>query len=403
MIKAENMEELKILFSKYMNDACTSAEIQRLMQHFTEAKQETELRRLILNEIKKDVETDDDALDSRILEIYDRLKVKLDGVSTKKNTVRVMGSYIRYAAAAVIFLAVSATIYFYTHQNNGLENRVHIADNQVNDAVPGGNKAILILSDGSELSLTDADNGELAIQAGIKVSKTDDGQLVYEFSENSKSTKPLYNTIKTPVGGQYQLNLPDGSRVWLNAASSLTFPANFNGNDRKVTLKGEAYFEVAKNQGKPFIVSSIVANRTQEVKVLGTHFNVNGYENEETIKTTLLEGSVQVSSGAGVKVLQPGQQSVLDQNKINIYQVDANQAIDWKNGDFVFSDEGIHSIMRKLERWYDIEVVYQQNIPEIGFGAEISRTKKLSEVLKVLETTGNVHFKIEGRRVTVMQ
>lgn len=397
------MEELKILFSKYMNDACTSAEIQRLMQHFTEAKQETELRRLILNEIKKDVETDDDALDSRILEIYDRLKVKLDGVSTKKNTVRVMGSYIRYAAAAVIFLAVSATIYFYTHQNNGLENRVHIADNQVNDAVPGGNKAILILSDGSELSLTDADNGELAIQAGIKVSKTDDGQLVYEFSENSKSTKPLYNTIKTPVGGQYQLNLPDGSRVWLNAASSLTFPANFNGNDRKVTLKGEAYFEVAKNQGKPFIVSSIVANRTQEVKVLGTHFNVNGYENEETIKTTLLEGSVQVSSGAGVKVLQPGQQSVLDQNKINIYQVDANQAIDWKNGDFVFSDEGIHSIMRKLERWYDIEVVYQQNIPEIGFGAEISRTKKLSEVLKVLETTGNVHFKIEGRRVTVMQ
>lgn len=397
------MEELKVLFSKYMSDDCTAAEIKLLMQYFNEAKQESELKSLITNELKNDVELDDDILDSRMLQIYDRLKLRLDETPLKENTPPFFGGYLRYAAAAVILLGVSIAMYFYINQNNTSEKTFHVANNEVKDIAPGGNKAILVLADGSELSLTDADNGELAKQAGIKVSKTADGQLVYEISEGNANTQLVYNTIKTPVGGQYQLNLPDGTKVWLNAASSLTFPANFNGKERKVALKGEAYFEVAKQVGKTFVVSSVSENRTQDVKVLGTHFNINSYENEDAIKTTLLEGSVQVSAAAGVKVLRPGQQSLLDQNKINVYPVDVSQTVDWKNGDFIFADEGIRSIMRKLERWYDIEVVYQGSIPETGFAGEISRSKKLSEVLKVLETTSAIHFKIEGRRVTVMQ
>ncbi|WP_316814799.1 FecR family protein [Pedobacter nyackensis] len=397
------MDELKVLFLKYMNNGCTTAEIKHLMLYFSEATHEAELKELINAEIKKDAEADDEILDAHMLHIYDRLKIKLDERPVEKNTIRIFSSYLRYVAAAVVLLAVSVGMYFYINQNNTPDKSAHVADNRGKDVAPGGNKAILVLADGSELSLTDADNGELASQAGIKVSKTADGQLVYELSEGKASTQMAYNTIKTPVGGQYQLNLPDGTKVWLNAASSLTFPANFNGNERKVELKGEAYFEVAKHIGKPFIVSSVSSKNVQEVKVLGTHFNINSYENESDIKTTLLEGSVQVSAKTAVKVLQPGQQSVLDRGKFSVQQVDANQAIDWKNGDFIFADEGIHSIMRKLERWYDIEVVYQGNIPETGFAGEISRGKKLSEVLKVLEITNAVHFKIEGRRVTVMQ
>lgn len=397
------MEELKLLFSKYIKNDCTTTEIKLLMQYFTEATHEAELRNLILEELKKDNQTEEESLDSRMLHIYDRLKVKIEPVAAQVDKPKMFQLYRRYAAAAVVLLAAAAAIYFYTGQNKVVEKSVAVAKIAVEDVEPGGNKAVLVLADGSELSLTDADNGELARQAGIKVSKTADGQLVYEISEGNSNTAPVYNTIKTPVGGQYQLNLPDGSRVWLNAASSLTFPASFNGKERKVALKGEAYFEVAKNAKKPFVVSSRSVHSEQEVKVLGTHFNVNSYDNEKTIKTTLLEGSVQVSARTGMKVLQPGQQSALDNSRIHISAVDAYQTIDWKNGDFIFSDEGIHSIMRKLERWYDIEIIYQGNIPEIGFSGEISRSKKLSEVLNVLETTREINFKIEGRRVTVMQ
>lgn len=397
------MDQLKVLFSKYMNDSCTTAEIKLLMQHFGQPENENDLKAIISKEMIKAEETqgDETALDERMLRIYGQLKPNLNEVMHTGAVTRPMRNYFRYVAAAAVLLLVSAVLYFYMNSNQGNKNPRLTAQHEGNDVGPGGSKAILTLADGSEISLTDAANGELATQSGITITKTSDGALVYTAGGTKSGAVPQYNTISTPAGGQYQVNLPDGSKVWLNARSSLKYPTVFNGPNRKVTLSGEAYFEIAKDQQRPFTVASNGAGNAQEVTVLGTHFNINGYTDEVATKTTLLEGSVKVSSGTNSKMLKPGQQSAVSDG-IMVAEVDVNQALDWKNNSFYFADENIRTIMRKLARWYDIDVVYEGKVSELGFGAEISRTKKLSEVLKALETAGRVHFKIEGRRVTVM-
>jgi len=302
-----------------------------------------------------------------------------------------------FAAAASILLIVAAATFFLFHQKT---------DTSVNqDIDPGSYKAVLTLADGRKIALSDVTNGKLAVQAGIEITKTADGQLIYQVkqAEHKTADAALFNTISTPRGGQYQINLPDGTKIWLNAESKLKYPANFaNLKQRKVELIGEAYFEVAKNKTLPFIVSS----KQQEVEVLGTHFNINTYDNELVVKTTLLEGSVLVrtSSNAIVnKVLKPGEQSVLKSGQILVNSIDTQSEIAWKEGNFNFEDENIQSIMRKLERWYDIQVTYKGTITTNTFGGKISIHRPLSKALKLLESTGDVHFKIEGRRITVMQ
>lgn len=276
---------------------------------------------------------------------------------------------------------------------------------------PGGNKAILTLANGAKIVLDDAKAGVLATQSGINIRKTEDGQVIYDVSQAAaKGSELTYNTISTPRGGQYQVVLPDGSQVWLNAASSLKFPTVFRGKERHVELSGEAYFEVAKNKAKPFRVTS----GNQTVEVLGTHFNINAYPEEANIKTTLLEGSVKVSLASAGKdeverFLKPGQQAKTGAD-IQVYEVDVSQAIAWKNGYFVFSHENIESIMRKISRWYDVDIEYKGNITKDGFVGSVSKFEKVSEVLSLLELTGSVHFKIEtqganqqtGRRIIVM-
>ncbi|TCC96997.1 DUF4974 domain-containing protein [Pedobacter hiemivivus] len=399
------MNDISTLFSKYMNDGCTTVEIKLLMQHFTELNSEAELRGAIAIELEKDTkeEVDETELDLRMLQIYDQLKPNLIQVSQQNTILRPIRNYFKYSIAAAILVVFSVALYFYNFDHGQPTQSGLTTQHQGADVNPGGNKAILTLADGSKISLTDAGNGELAKQAGIIVTKTKDGQLVYEISkENRAATEIAYNTISTPAGGQYQINLPDGTTVWLNASSTLKYPTAFVKDKRKVVLTGEAYFEVAKNPNQPFVVSTNGAGKAQEVTVLGTHFNINSYQNEEATKTTLLEGAVKVSTSLqGNVTLKPGQQAILE-STLKVMDVDVTQAIDWKNGNFYFNDENIESIMRKLARWYDIDVVYSGNIPNINFGGEISRSKKLSEVLKVLETTKTIHFKIEGRRVTVM-
>lgn len=413
------MDQLKALFAKYLDDSCTTVEIKLLMQHFSELKNEGELKTLIAAEMAKegmvkeemakegmakdpDEQSAEAMLDERMLRIYDQLKPKLSPAVQAQTIIRPIRSYLRYAAAAAVILMVSAMFYFYTshHQKDKYLNLT--AQHQGNDVNPGGNKAVLTLADGSEISLTDAGNGELASQSGITITKTRDGELVYEVGKRNAANSKQYNTISTPAGGQYQINLPDGSKVWLNAMSSLKYPTLFDGTERKVTLSGEAYFEIAKDASRPFMVSSNRAGHAQEVTVLGTHFNIDSYADEAATKTTLLEGSVKVATGTASKILKPGQQSAVSDH-IHVTEVDVNQVLDWKNGNFYFYDENIRTVMRKLARWYDVDVVYQGKVPNYGFDAEISRTKKLSEILKGFETTGQIHFKIEGRRVTVMQ
>jgi ferric-dicitrate binding protein FerR (iron transport regulator) len=278
------------------------------------------------------------------------------------------------------------------------------------DILPGSNRAMLTLSDGSTIVLDEATNGSLASQGNIKVIKLTDGQLSYQSrgaDENSPATDAgnLYNTITTPKGGQYQVVLPDSSVVWLNAASSLRFPVSFAHVARRtVELTGEAYFEIAKNTSAPFTVK----HSGTEIQVLGTSFNVNAYADEDAIRTTLLEGSVKVVQQQSAVVLKPGQQaSVIHGNDntvnpvIRVQRTDTEDAVAWKNGLFVFNNADIQSIMRQISRWYDVEIRFEGKLPVDKFIGEVPRNSKVSEVLKIIELN-NIHFNISGKTITLL-
>lgn len=302
-------------------------------------------------------------------------------------------------AAASVIVIISAGLYFFNTETKNV-SLAQIASTEM--IKPGGNNAVLTLSNGKRIVLNDAANGQLAKESGIVITKTADGQLVYTISGGgvANQDQQLVNTIETPKGGQYQVNLPDGTKVWLNAVSSLRFPAKFSGRERKVELSGEGYFEVAHNSQMPFKVKTA----HQEVEVLGTHFNVNSYADDAETMTTLLEGAVRIlTENAGKAVLKPGQQSVLGKNKMVVETADIEAAVAWKNGEFRFNDEKLESIMHKVARWYNVEVIYQnEQLKTASFGGVITRFAKVSELLKMLELTKEVKFKIEGNTIVVM-
>lgn len=301
----------------------------------------------------------------------------------------------KFALAAVVLMILGGSLFFYQQNKHSKSDQQALAST----IAPGGNKAILTLANGQKINLNDAVNGQLAMQSGMRVTKTANGQLVYEVSKSASSeTTPQYNTIEVPVGGQWQAVLADGSHVWLNALSSITFPTTFTGKERKVEIKGEAYFEIAHNKAMPFKVSSL----GQMVEVLGTHFNVMAYSDEKVIKTTLLEGSVKISDGGRTKLLKPGEQAQVTAGNIKIVDdIDMEDVVAWKNGYFKFADN-LESTMNKIARWYDVEVVYEGKPDNsLSFGGEVSRTRNIRDVLNIMEYTGKVHFKIEGRRILV--
>jgi ferric-dicitrate binding protein FerR (iron transport regulator) len=267
--------------------------------------------------------------------------------------------------------------------------------------MPGGNKALLILANGSTVTLDSAKDGVLATQGDTKVEKLAGGKLAYATEgRTGDGTAPavLYNTVRTPNGGQYQVTLPDGSRVWLNAATSLRFPTTFAGADRTVELNGEAYFEVAPLKDHPFQVK--VGHMT--VNVLGTHFNVMAYGDEESIRTTLLSGAVRIEGGNSPKRLEPGQEARLNPLTMNmvVAEADTDQAVAWKNGLFQFDGAGLKEVMRQVARWYDVDIQYEGTV-ERHFSGYIARSAPLTEVLHMLERAGKTQFTLEGRTVTV--
>lgn len=273
-----------------------------------------------------------------------------------------------------------------------------------NDIQPGSNKAVLTLADGSTIALDGAKNGLLTQQGNTKIVKKE-GKLDYNFSKTGAS-KVMYNTISTPRGGQYQVELPDGSKVWLNAASSLRFPTAFTGNERRVEITGEVYFEVAKDPAKPFkvfITSASGKSEGAEIQVLGTHFDVMAYRDESMLETTLLEGSVKFIKDNDASMLKPGQQLQMTpkgQFKI-VSGIDLEKVVAWKNGFFDFEGLNFEAIARKLSRWYNVEVVYNKKNDDL-FYAQIPRNTKLSDVLKALELTGKIKFEIEGSKIIVL-
>jgi len=283
------------------------------------------------------------------------------------------------------------------------------------DIPPGRDGAILTLADGRQVVLDSLGNGVIATQSGTQI-ELKNGALAY--NRDAGSTAPVYNNLTTPKGRQFQLILPDGTRVWLNAASSLRYPTAFSGKERQVVVTGEAYFEVAHDKTKPFIVNispTTGGSEGSRIEVLGTQFNVNAYSNEAAIKTTLVEGKVKFGYQSAIgnrqsAILMPGEQAVLIHDSqlaptsrgLTIHDhADIDKAVAWKNGFFNFEDASLEEVMRQLERWYDIEVVYEKNIPEIQFGGKMSNDVSLSGLLKSLQEM-EVHFRIEGRKLIVL-
>jgi len=309
--------------------------------------------------------------------------------------------YKRYSlaiAASLIFISSFAA--YFLIGNGGLfkDEAAAVAA----DIKPGSSKAVLILADGKKILLDTTNNGEIARQAGIIITKGEQGELIYTIKEGEQPTtgQVAYNMVKTPRGGQYQVRLPDGTKIWLNAASSIKYPTVFTGAERKVELVGEGYFEVAKNKDMPFKVLT----SGQEVEVLGTHFNIDSYNDDGITRTTLLEGSVRVAklNTSLSKLLRPGQQSALWANDITVAEVDTEAAVAWKNGMFMFNRDDLPTVMNKISRWYDVEVDYSAVKDDKSFVGTVSRYGNVSEVLNMLQLTGSVHFKMEGRRITVM-
>ena len=268
--------------------------------------------------------------------------------------------------------------------------------------LPGGNKAILTLGNGEKINLADVGNGVLSRQAGLTIMKQSKGQLAYIQGRNqtAESDPADFNTLEVPRGGLYQLQLPDGTKVWLNAASSLKYPSKFGKEERRVILSGEAYFEVAKEVNLPFIV----VTENQEVEVLGTHFNIQAYPEDDQTSTTLLEGSVKVkvSHTSFSSLLEPGQQAVVHPAEpARIRQISNDDAVAWKRGYFAFENADLRAIMENLSRWYDVDVEYRGEIPVQQFGGAFPRTAMLADLLKHLEAYGNIYFEIKGRTVIV--
>jgi len=297
------------------------------------------------------------------------------------------------AMAASIIFVLGIGVLFYRYNISILNFRKQTTTYA--DIPPGSNAATLTIGPGKTIPLSDAQIGVVIGKDGLAYN---DGTKIEIAGQ--KTDGPSLQTISTPLGGTYQVTLADGTKVWLNAASSLTYPGNLNeSKQRKVRLEGEGYFEVAKNKSHPFIVES----KYQTLEVLGTHFNINSYTDETNTRTTLIEGSVRISpSGANKIVLKPGQQGIVDTDKANVIPVNVETAIDWKNGDFIFDGEDFKAIMRKIGRWYNVEIVYATDLTEhIELGGWMSRKSKLSTVLNRIERAGKLHFKIEGRKIIV--
>ncbi|WP_290710621.1 FecR family protein, partial [Flavihumibacter sp. CACIAM 22H1] len=264
---------------------------------------------------------------------------------------------------------------------------------------PGSEKAILTLSDGSQLVLDDSANGVLATQGSAQIVKNEEGEISYAGIKNEKSAE-LFNSMQTPRGGHYRLVLPDGTKVWLNASSSIRYPVAFNQQERRVEISGEVYFEVAHDKAHPFIVNT----GSSSVHVLGTSFNINSYADEPWQTTTLVEGSIRMEKNNQFSLLRPGQQARIKPNSsIDILEVqDIEEVTAWKNGVFLFNSRDVQSIMRQISRWYDVEIVYQGSFSKETFSGIVSKSSSIEQVLKILEASG-VHFKLDGKKLIVIQ
>jgi transmembrane sensor len=386
MSSYKSKKDLHQIIDNYVSGTATAEEIKFIEAYYLQLEKENDV---LANASEAD-------LKSFAEENFEAIQQKIKSGKAENRKFPIY----RYAAAAIILLAVGLGTFYLTN-----DKRPTVIQSKVKrkiDVLPGVDKAILTLADGSKIVLDQLKEGEISKSKGVTISKTSYGQIIYtvdpSIAENVKSL--AYNTIETQKGGQYQVILPDGTKVWLNAASSLKYPSLFAKDERKVELTGEAYFEVAKQKNHPFRVIS----KNQIVEVLGTHFNINAYADDKVIKTTLLEGSVKVSNPQFTKTLKPNEQAYIKNygsEAITILLADTDDETAWKNGEFRFNNASLKAILYQLDRWYDLKVDYN-NIPAKRYNGMVSRKAKLSEVLNMLELTGNISFEImEGKKLRV--
>lgn len=397
-------DDTPILIQKYINGTCTEQEREQLLKWYRSPQNE-------IVEWPAAAGMEEEA-------VYQRIFSKIEqGIDQKHSPVHQLipdtasvqlkksnFNWQKIAVAAALILTSGIAIYFY--QQYPASPRIEQLTFK-NEVKPGGNKAILKLADGSEVVLDAAANGRLAQRKDINFSNTKDGQLAYNKQKNTPSDNPealKYNTVSTPKGGQYRIILPDGTKVWLNAASSIRFPTNFLPGERKVTISGEVYFEVAKNKHQPF---RVIADQ-QILEVLGTKFNINAYADQQQINTTLAEGSVKLGrlKSSNYQVLKPGEQAqmkTIDENPAKISSADLEEVLAWKNDAFVFNNTPTQEVMKQMERWYNVELVYKGAAPILYFTGVIPRESNLSTFLRVLEGTGGVKFGIEQNKVIIQK
>lgn len=387
------------LLNSYHTKTATKAELRELFYLLNE-KEDQELTHLLEQEWKNEaIDTVfDEAKSTQLFNtVLDKYKQKQSG-SAAGGRRRML---LRKLSVAAAFIIVAIIGVYLAMRPTVKDMEQHISHQQVaKDAFPGGDIATLNLGDGKTVILKEIENGTVAVQGNCRITKTQDGLLIYEplGSAASKQTA-ADNILSTPRGGQFQVVLSDGSKVWLNAASSLKYPANFEGTERIVELNGEAYFEVAKNKSIPFKVRS----GSVDVEVLGTHFNVMAYADEGSQKVTLLEGAVKIRSEWSDQVLRPGQQAVLNNQtgaKV-LNNVKAADAIAWKNGLFQFDNADIPTIMRAIARWYDLEISYNGAVPAKRFTGKISRDIKASELLTLLRYSG-INLEIKEKKIVII-
>jgi transmembrane sensor len=415
--------DLNILIEQYLTQEHSPELQEQLLQAILSPHYRKELELLMQQQYDQDAFTDAEDIDLReklFAAIWTTQQSavspapdisSIDTASPVRRIHFLRSGFFRYAAAIILAIGLAVLAYLLaTHKEP--EQTLAGSDHHIQtDIAPGGDRAILTLADGSKIILDSAADGKLASQGGVQVIKLANGQIAYDL-QGPESKEAMWNTINTPRGGQYRVTLPDGTKVWLNAASSITFPAAFTGNKREVKIDGEVYFEVFPNKQKPFMVN---VDGSSSVEVLGTSFNVNAYRDEENINTTLLEGSVAVSLPATMKqknnanmqtraVLKPGQQARIASSTaqkspsgIAIVNADTEKVVAWKNGAFNFKDASLEEVMRQLARWYDLEIVYPQGVPDIKFGGKMSRSVTLASVLQALKDA-KINIQLSGER-----
>lgn len=380
-------ETIKYLLEQYTNGTATADEKEALMKWFEETGDHSAMEGFV-KEAWNGAKEVPEHEDVNWKEIFD------SAIAADKPIIRTIRKKAWvYRAAAAIVLLCSLLAYYTVKKTPATQ----LADQpeQFDVQPPSNSRAYITLSNGQKVFLNDAETGSIAAQGKVDLIKSGDGKIVY----SGNTSEILFNELHNPRGSQtVDITLSDGSRVWLNAGSSIRYPVTFNDKERVVCIDGEAFFHVAHNASAPFKV----LKKQMEILVLGTQFNVNTYENEGPARITLIEGSVEVDNGNSKERLRPGQQARMTENIVVENGINTEEVIAWKNGRFIFGEKAsIQAIMRQLERWYDVDVEFQGDITA-HFGGSISKQVNVSEVLKILEATGKIKFKINQKTITIM-